>query len=186
MSAIDGVSEIFDASQWDDVPGFEDLTETEWALLRALVRSRRLVGLSVADFVLLRPLPVPDPDTLVRVCEGPRTGGGWGCMNQLSPANYRDLKTMSASLQAMGAFNKPESSAPYQHLINRIEAVSNDKRYEFMFSRLTVQDNMGQVLSRILRIPVAGKPITIIDLSGVPSETRTTPSSCNTSQPLIS
>ena len=67
----------------------------------------------------------------------------------------------------MGAFNEPENSAPYQHLINRIEAVSTDKRYEFMFSRLTVQDNMGQVLSRILRIPVAGKPIPIIDLSGV-------------------
>ena len=39
-----------------------------------------------------------------------------------------------------------------------------------MFSRLRVQDNMRQVLSRILRIPVDGKPITIIDISGVPSE----------------
>jgi DNA helicase HerA-like ATPase len=39
-----------------------------------------------------------------------------------------------------------------------------------MFSRLTVSDNMGQVLSRILRIPVERKPITIIDISGVPSE----------------
>ena len=59
--------------------------------------------------------------------------------------------------EAMGAFNKPESSAPYLHLINRIEAVSADKRYDFMFSRLTVHDNMAQVLSRILRIPVDGK-----------------------------
>jgi DNA helicase HerA-like ATPase len=33
-----------------------------------------------------------------------------------------------------------------------------------------VNDTMGQVLSRILRIPVNGKPVTIIDLSGVPSE----------------
>jgi DNA helicase HerA-like ATPase len=87
-----------------------------------------------------------------------------------TPVPYRLSDLVRIINEAMGAFNKPESSAPYQHLINRIEAVSNDKRYEFMFSRLTVQDNMGQVLSRMLRIPVAGKPITIIDISGVPSE----------------
>jgi uncharacterized protein len=87
-----------------------------------------------------------------------------------TPVPYRLSDLVRVINEAMGAFNKPESSAPYQHLINRIEAVGNDKRYEFMFSRLTVQDNMGQVLSRILRIPVAGKPITIIDISGVPSE----------------
>jgi putative ABC transport system permease protein len=59
---------------------------------------------SVADFVLLRPLPFPDADSLVRLCEGPRTGGGWGCNNQLSPANYRDFKTMSSSFASLGAF----------------------------------------------------------------------------------
>ena len=87
-----------------------------------------------------------------------------------TPVPYRLSDLVRIINEAMGAFNKPESSAPYQHLINRIEGVSTDKRYEFMFSRLTVQDNMGQVLSRILRIPVDGKPITIIDISGVPSE----------------
>jgi predicted permease len=59
---------------------------------------------SVADFVLLRPLPFPEPNTLVRLCWGPRTGGGWGCMNQLSPANYRDYKSLTSSFQSMGAF----------------------------------------------------------------------------------
>jgi hypothetical protein len=87
-----------------------------------------------------------------------------------TPVPYRLSDLVRIINEAMGAFNKPESSAPYQHLINRIEAVSNDKRYEFMFSRLTVQDTMAAVLSRILRIPVEAKPITIIDISGVPSE----------------
>jgi putative ABC transport system permease protein len=59
---------------------------------------------SVADFVLFRPLPFPEPNTLVRLCWGPRTGGGWGCMNQLSPANYRDYKRMTSSFQDLGAF----------------------------------------------------------------------------------
>ena len=34
----------------------------------------------------------------------------------------------------------------------------------------TLRDNMAEILSRILRIPVAGKPITIFDISAVPSE----------------
>lgn len=60
---------------------------------------------SVADFVLLRPLPFPEPNTLVRLCWGPRGGGGWGCMNQLSPANYRDYKSLTPSFQVLGAFS---------------------------------------------------------------------------------
>ena len=59
---------------------------------------------SVADFVLVRPLPFPEPDRLVQMCEIPVTGGGWGCNNQLSPADYRDLKAMQTSFEAMGAF----------------------------------------------------------------------------------
>ena len=59
---------------------------------------------SVADFVLLRPLPYPEQNTLVRLCWGPKTGPGWGCMNQLSPANYRDYKNLTPSFQVLGAF----------------------------------------------------------------------------------
>ena len=73
-------------------------------LVTALGVGANTAAFSVADFVLLRPLPFPEPDALVRLCEGPRTGGGWGCMNQLSPANYRDLKSMSTSFEEMGAF----------------------------------------------------------------------------------
>jgi hypothetical protein len=37
-------------------------------------------------------------------------------------------------------------------------------------SGITVRDNMASILSRILRLPVDGKPVTILDLSAVPSE----------------
>ena len=73
-------------------------------LVTALGVGANTAAFSVADFVLFRPLPFADPDALVRLCEGPRTGGGWGCMNQLSPANYRDFKARSSSFDAMGAF----------------------------------------------------------------------------------
>jgi predicted permease len=73
-------------------------------LITALGVGANTAAFSVADFVLFRSLPFPAPEALVRLCEGPRTGGGWGCMNELSPANYRDLKAMSSSFAAMGAF----------------------------------------------------------------------------------
>ena len=73
-------------------------------LVTALGVGANTAAFSVADFVLLRPLPFPEHETLARLCEGPRTGGGWGCNNQLSPANYRDFKTMSTSFRDMGAF----------------------------------------------------------------------------------
>jgi predicted permease len=73
-------------------------------VVTALGVGANTAAFSVADFVLFRPLPFAEPEALVRLCEGPRTGGGWGCMNQLSPANYRDLEGMTASFQALGAF----------------------------------------------------------------------------------
>jgi predicted permease len=74
-------------------------------LVTALGVGANTAAFSVADLVLLRPLPFPDAEAIVRLCEGPRDGAGWGCMNQLSPANYRDFKTQNSSLTSMGAFS---------------------------------------------------------------------------------
>ena len=65
---------------------------------------------------------------------------------------------------------KPEALAPYQRLKARFKTLETDKRFSFMFEGLNVRDNMAKVLSRIFRVPVSGKPIAIINLSGVPSE----------------
>jgi predicted permease len=74
-------------------------------LVTALGVGANTATFSVADFVLVRPLPFRQPDALVRVCEGPRTGGGgWGCMNEMSPAMYRDVLAMTRSFEAFGAF----------------------------------------------------------------------------------
>jgi predicted permease len=73
-------------------------------LVTALGVGANTATFSVADFVLVRPLPFREPDALVRLCEGPRTGGGWGCMNELSPANFRDVGAMSNSFEALGAY----------------------------------------------------------------------------------
>lgn len=87
-----------------------------------------------------------------------------------TPVPYRLSELVHLINEAMGAFNKAESTAPFQHLLARIEAVRNDRRFEFMFSSLSVRDTMRQLLARVLRIPTEGQPITIVDLSGVPGE----------------
>jgi predicted permease len=74
-------------------------------LVTALGVGANTATFSVADFVLLRPLPFKDPHEIVRLCEGPKDGSGWGCMNQLSPANYRDVaNTVTRSFEGWGAF----------------------------------------------------------------------------------
>jgi DNA helicase HerA-like ATPase len=87
-----------------------------------------------------------------------------------TPTPYRLSELVRIIKEEMGAFNRAEQVASFQHLIARIERVASDRRYAFMFSSFMVQDNMRQVLASILRIPVGSKPVTIIDLSGMPSE----------------
>jgi DNA helicase HerA-like ATPase len=72
--------------------------------------------------------------------------------------------------EGMGKLDNPENSAPYLRLKARINALRVDSRFGFMFGGLGARDNMSEVLSRLFRIPVEGRPITIVDLSGVPSE----------------
>jgi predicted permease len=55
---------------------------------------------SVTDFVLLRPLPFPEPDRLVKILE--TTPGYFGM--ELSPPNYRDWKAAARSFESMGAY----------------------------------------------------------------------------------
>ena len=77
---------------------------TTVVLVTALGVGANTATFSVADLVLLRPLPYPNPDELVRLCEGPKEGGGWGCMNELSPANFRDVAAMTTKVHGWGAF----------------------------------------------------------------------------------
>jgi putative ABC transport system permease protein len=58
---------------------------------------------SVADFVLIRPLPYRDADQLVKIWEGPADNSGNG-RNEVSPALFQDWKTNTRSFESMGAY----------------------------------------------------------------------------------
>ena len=55
-------------------------------------------------------------------------------------------------------------------LRNRLDSLSHDSRYRCMFGKTMVADNMVEVISNIFRIPAEGRPVTILELGGLPNE----------------
>jgi len=87
-----------------------------------------------------------------------------------SPVPYL-LSDLTALIQAeMGKLDKAGDSAPYMRLKTKIDEIKTDPRYSFMFSGMLVADSMADFIGRIFRLPGGGKPISIIDVSGVPSD----------------
>lgn len=87
-----------------------------------------------------------------------------------SPVPYL-LSDLLAIIQLeMGKLEKSTSSAPFMRLKSKIEELRADPRYNFMFSGMLVGDTMAAFLSKIFRLPSDGRPISIVDVSGVPSD----------------
>ena len=74
----------------------------------------------------------------------------------------------------MGKLDKATNSAPFMRLKGKIEELKADPRYNFMFSGMLVGDTMADFVGKIFRLPSGGKPISIIDVSGVPSDITST------------
>jgi hypothetical protein len=88
-----------------------------------------------------------------------------------TPAPYRMSDVLRYLDTAMGSLNRPESVAAFQAVKGRILGLQSDSRYGFVFgASLSLRDEMSDILSQLFRIPVDGKPITILDISGIPSE----------------
>src|SRR3546814_11979652 len=62
------------------------------------------------------------------------------------------------------------SSDLYMRLKTKIDEIKADPRYAFMFSGMLVGDTMASFLAKIFRLPSDGKPISIIDVSAMPSD----------------
>ena len=91
-----------------------------------------------------------------------------------SPVPYL-LSDLSAALaKEMGELDKSTGAAPYMRIKSKLDELKSDPRYQFLFSGMLVGDTMGEFLARILRLPTEGKPISIIDVSGVPSDITST------------
>jgi uncharacterized protein len=85
-----------------------------------------------------------------------------------TPVPFRTHELVRFINEQMGRLGKPDTAMPYLRLRSRLESLRNDRRFDFLFS--SEEDNLADIVSRLLRVPVNGKPLTIVDLSGVPSE----------------
>ncbi|MBI4921161.1 MAG: ATP-binding protein [Devosia nanyangense] len=71
----------------------------------------------------------------------------------------------------MGKLENRSSRMNYHRLMMRIETIKNDPRYAFMFENASVGgDTMVSLLSHLFRLEPDGKPMTIMQLAGLPVE----------------
>ncbi|HEY7809941.1 MAG TPA: DUF87 domain-containing protein [Allosphingosinicella sp.] len=87
-----------------------------------------------------------------------------------SPIPYTLSDLSGAIAHEMGLLNKATDTAPFMRLKGKIDELKADPRYQFMFSGMLIADSMAAFVSKIFRLPAKGKPISIVDVSGVPSD----------------
>ncbi len=103
-----------------------------------------------------------------------RLAEGLGKLTVDSPIPYLLSDLTNIIQNEMGKLDKATSSAPYMRIKTKIDELRADPRYQFMFSGMLVGDTMAEFISKIFRMPGNGRPISIIDVSGVPSDITST------------
>jgi uncharacterized protein len=87
-----------------------------------------------------------------------------------SPVPYLLSDLTNVLQNEMGKLDKGTGALPYMRLKTKIDEIKTDPRYSFMFSGMLVADTMQEFLAKIFRLPSGGKPISIIDVSAMPSD----------------
>ena len=86
-----------------------------------------------------------------------------------TPVPYR-LGDMLAHIDAAMPTQASKQDS-YLKITNKAKTLQQDSRFSFMMRPdATVGDQLAEIVGQYLRIPVGNKPLSIIDLSGVPSD----------------
>ena len=115
-----------------------------------------------------------DADILGKCLLAARTRGKnvetYGKVTVDSPIPYLLTDLSSVLVAEMGKLDRAGDTTPYQRLKNKLDELRADPRFTFMFSGMLVRDTMAGFCAKLFRLPAQGKPISIVDVSGVPSE----------------
>jgi hypothetical protein len=115
-----------------------------------------------------------DADILAKLLLAARTKGKnletLGKVTVDSPIPYLLTDLNAILVNEMGKLDRSGDTLPFQRLKNKLDEIRADPRYSFMFSGMLVSDTMGSLLAKLFRLPSHGRPISIVDVSGVPSE----------------
>ena len=96
-----------------------------------------------------------------------------------SPVPYRLSDVAKIIDGALGKLDRPSDIAAFHRIKERFQHMQQDRRLAFMFpggggaaalQGLITRDSMAKILGRLFRVPVAGRPVTVLDTSGVPAE----------------
>src|SRR3954467_8740774 len=115
-----------------------------------------------------------DADILAKLLLAARTKGKdvsqYGKVTVDSPIPYLLADLHTILVNEMGKLDRAGDTLPFQRLKTKLDEIRADPRYTFMFSGMLVTDSMPALLAKLFRLPSQGKPISIVDVSGVPSE----------------
>ena len=88
-----------------------------------------------------------------------------------TPRPFRVSDVLATIDEWLGKLEQRYPPSDLRALRARIDGLSRDPRYRFMFSgRAVGEEDVGAVISRLFRIPTRGLPITIVKLAGLPNE----------------
>jgi len=87
-----------------------------------------------------------------------------------SPVPYHLDDLIEALQEDMGRLEKPAEARNYIHLQLTIQQFFADRRFRFVFDPELWTCSLTKLLGDLLRFPAKGRPISIVDLAGVPSE----------------
>lgn len=88
-----------------------------------------------------------------------------------TPVPYRMGDLVALIDASMGKLENRSLLSRYTRLLARIETVTNDPRYQFMFHNANVGgDTMVEVLSELFNLPSGSGPVTVMQLAGFPGE----------------
>jgi hypothetical protein len=115
-----------------------------------------------------------DADILAKCLLAARTKGKdmsqFGKVTVDSPIPYLLTDLNGIIVNEMGKLDRAGDTLPFQRLKTKLDELKADPRYSFMFSGMLVSDSMPSFIGRLFRLPANGRPISIVDVSGVPSE----------------
>ncbi len=124
---------------------------------------RELVPLAKSQFAVSQSASSASGSLLKRSTEGLAFGPD-------SPAPYRMLDLIALLDEMMGKLDPRHDRYHLRVLKGRLETLCTDARYRFMFGRGATEDNIEFVLGKLFRIPMDDRPITVLQLAGLPSE----------------
>lgn len=87
-----------------------------------------------------------------------------------TPVPYRMADLLRLIDERVGQLDTKNERPFYRALRIRIDSAMSDPRYRFMFGSRLYEDTLHQTIGKIFRVPHDGKPITCLEMAGMPGE----------------